>query len=163
MDAQKVFLNTFENVINRRVDIPEDMQRFQETLQYARSKVDYEIRELIYMLPSDMNSRTGKINNYNKKILVSSSSFKIGTNLNINLDDDKHVEKDKPDVKSKKEENQDIKIIKTKPDIKSNKEQKQDIKMIKTKPDIKEITCEEEKAALILGITAIFTEWWIFK
>ena len=31
-DAQEVFLNTFENVINRRVDIPEDMQRFQKTL-----------------------------------------------------------------------------------------------------------------------------------
>ena len=29
LDAQKVFLNTFEDVINRRVDIPEDIQRFQ--------------------------------------------------------------------------------------------------------------------------------------
>ena len=28
-DAQQVFLNTFENIINRRVDIPEDIQRFQ--------------------------------------------------------------------------------------------------------------------------------------
>ena len=34
-DAQQVFLNTFENVLNRRVDIPEDIQRFQKTLQYA--------------------------------------------------------------------------------------------------------------------------------
>ena len=30
LDAHKVFLNTFENVINRRVDIPEDVQRFQK-------------------------------------------------------------------------------------------------------------------------------------
>ena len=37
------------------VDIPEDIRRFQKTLQYARSKVDYGIGEFIYMLPSDMN------------------------------------------------------------------------------------------------------------
>ena len=86
------------------------------------------------------------MNNYNNKILVASSSFNIGTNLKINLDDDKsdvkskkedkHLEKDKSDVKSKKEE-----IIKTKPDIKSNK----DIKMIKTRPDMNKITYEEER------------------
>ena len=28
VDAQRVFLNTFENVIKRRVDIPEDIRRF---------------------------------------------------------------------------------------------------------------------------------------
>ena len=55
------------------------------------------------------------------------------------------------------EDKQDIKMIKTKPDIKSKKEDKQDIEMIKTKPDMNEITYEEEKAALMLGITAIFT------
>ena len=42
-DAQKVVLNTFENIINRRVDIPEDIQRFQKTSQCAGSKVDYVI------------------------------------------------------------------------------------------------------------------------
>ena len=101
LDAQRVFLNTFDNVINRRVNIPEDIRRFQKTLQYARSKVDYVISEFIYMLPSDMNLRIGKIKNYNNKILTSSPSFKIGTNLKINLDG----EKDRPDIKSKKEPN----------------------------------------------------------
>ena len=43
LDAQELFLNTFENIINRRVDIPEDIRKFQKTLQYARSKVDYVI------------------------------------------------------------------------------------------------------------------------
>ena len=47
IDAQ--FLNTFENIVNRRVDIPEDIQKFQKTLQYARSKVDYVISEFIYI------------------------------------------------------------------------------------------------------------------
>ena len=128
LDAQQVFLNTFENIINRRVDIPEDIQRFQKTLQYARSKVDYVIGEFI--LPSNMNLRNGKIKNYNNKILVSSLSFQIGTPLKINLDgknDKPDVKpKNEPDIKSNKEWKQD-----TKPNIEFKKEDKQDVKMIK--------------------------------
>ena len=146
LDAQRTFLNTFENIINRRVNIPEDIRRFQKTFQYARSKVDYVIGEFIYMLPSDMNLRIGRVQGYNNKILVSRTGFKIGTNLKINLDG----EKDKPDVKSNEDHKQDFK-----PNIKSNKEHKpitdsnrehksnieldkehkQDVKMIRTEPD----------------------------
>ena len=152
--------------------------RFQKTLQYARSKVDYMIGEFIYMLPSDMNLRIGKVKDYNNKILISSPSFKIGINVKINL----YGEKDKPDVKSK-----DVEMVKTEPDvkpkvktkpdiksnekhkqdvktnIKSNKELKHDVKMIRTKPDTNKITYEEEKVALILGTTAVFTVWLMFK
>ena len=128
-------------------------------MQYTRSKVDYVIGEFIYMLPSDMNLRIGKVKNYiNRIILISSPSFKIGTNLKINLDS----KKDEPDVKPKKE-----------PDIKSNKEHKQDtkaniklkldVKMIRTEADTNKITYEEEKVALVLGIMSIFTVWWMFK
>ena len=118
----------------------------------------------------------GGLKNYNNKILISSPSFKIGTNLKINLDG----EKDKPDVKPKKELN--IKSNKehkqdtkpniesngehkqdTKPNIKSNKEHKQDVKMMKTKPDMNKITYKEEKVALVLGISSVFTVWWMFK
>ena len=119
-------------------------------MQYARSKVDYVIGEFIYMLPSDMNLRIGNVRNYNNKILISSLSFKIGTNLKINLDG----KKNEPDVKSNKEQKQD-----TKPNIKF----KQDVKMVKTEPDRNKITYEEEKVALVLGITSIFTVWWMFK
>ena len=168
LDAQRTFLNTFENIVNRRVNIPEDIRRFQKTLQYARSKVDYAIGEFVYMLPSDMNLRIGNVRNYNNKILISSPSFKIGTNLKINLDG----EKDKPDVKPKGEG-----IVKPKPDVKQKKEpntkpnkgHKQDVKPnVKfeqdvKKPDTNEITYEEEKVALVLGTTAVFTVWWMFK
>ena len=116
------------------------------------------IGELISMLPNDMNLPTGKIKNYNNKILVSSSCFNIGTNLKINLDG----EKVKPYAKSKRE-----RTIRTKPDIESNKEHKEDVKVIRTKPDIKfkkedkikadtnKITYEEGKVALILGMTSL--------
>ena len=109
------------------------------------------------MLPSNMNLQIGKVKNYNK-ILVSSPSFKIGTNLKIN----RYGEKDKPDVKPKKEP--DIKSNKEhKQDTKPNIELKQDVKMIRTEPDTNKITYEEEKIALVLGITAVFTVWWTFK
>ena len=120
------------------------------------------------MLPSDMNLRTGKVKNYNNKILISSPSFNIGTNLEVNLNEGK----DRPDVKSKDAEmvktEPDAKpkgkeIVKTKPNIEFKKEDKQDVKMMKTEPSTDKITYEEEKVALVLGITAVLTVWWMFK
>ena len=118
--------------------------------------------EFIYMLPGDTNLWIGKIKTYSNKILISSPSFKIGTNLKINLDEDK------PDVKPKDEG-----IMKIKPntgfnkehkhDVKPNIKFKQDVKMIKTKPDTNKIKYEEEKVTLVLGITSVFTVWWMFK
>ena len=40
LTAQSAFLNNFENVVNHRVDIREDIKRYQDTLSYASSKVD---------------------------------------------------------------------------------------------------------------------------
>ena len=155
LTGESIFQNTYEGF---------------KTLQYARSKVDYVIGEFIYMLPSDMNLRIGRVQCYNNKILVSRTGFKIGTNLKINLDG----EKDKPDVKSNEDHKQDVK-----PNIKSNKEHKPIIdsnrghksniefdkehKQYVKKPDTNKITCEEEKVALVLGITSIFMVWWMFK
>ena len=71
------------------------------------------------MLLSDMNLRIGNVRNYNNKILVSSPSFKIGTNLKINLDvKPKEVEmvKTEPDVKPKDEG-----VVTTKPDVKQKR------------------------------------------
>ena len=165
LDAQRTFLKTFENIVNKRVNIPEDIRRFQKTLQYARSKVDYVIGEFIHMLPSDMNLRIGNVRNYNNKILISSPIFKIGTNVKINLDGEQAKLKDKPDVKSKE-----VEMVKTEPDVKPkvitkpniepNEKRKQDVKPnIKfdresnqdvKEPDTNKITYEEEKVALIL-------------
>ena len=58
--------------------------------------------------------------------------------------------------------------MKTKPYIEPNKEHKQDVKPNiefdkESKPDANKITYEEEKVALVLGTTSIFTVWWMFK
>ena len=167
LHAQRTFLNTFENIVNRRVNILKDIRRFQKTLQYARSKVDYVIGEFIYMLPSNMNLRIGKVKDYNNKILISSPSFKIGTNVKINLDvksKEVGMVKTEPDVKPKVKAKPNIEPNKKhKQDVKPNVKLKHDVKMIRTKPDMNKITYEEGKVALILETTAVFTVWWMFK
>ena len=83
---QSAFLNNFENVVNRRVNIREDIKRYQDTLSYASSKVDHSVGQNICMLPSDMNLKvkTGTVG-YNNKILVSNSNFSLGKNDEVNL------------------------------------------------------------------------------
>ena len=86
LTAQSAFLNNFENVVNRRVDIREDVKRYQDTLSYALSKVDYSVGEHLYMLPSYMTLkiRSGTVR-YNNKILVSDGKFILAKNDEVNL------------------------------------------------------------------------------
>ena len=51
LTAQSAFLNNFENVVNRNIDIREDVKRYQETLSYASSKVDYSAGENLFLAP----------------------------------------------------------------------------------------------------------------
>ena len=78
LSAQSAFLNNFENIVNRRVDIREDVKHYQDTLSYASSKVDYSVGQNIYMLPSnmDLKIKTGTVG-YNNKILVSDGNFSL--------------------------------------------------------------------------------------
>ena len=73
------------------------------------------------------------------------------------------VDSDGPPYRSKK-----VEMVKTKPNIETNKEHKQDVKPNiefdkESKSDSNKITYEEEKVALVLEITSIFTVWWMFK
>ena len=83
LTAQSAFC--FENVVNCRVDIWEDIKRYQETLVYVSGKVDYCVAENIYMLPSDMylKIKTGTVG-YCNKIFVSDGKFSLGKNDKVN-------------------------------------------------------------------------------
>ena len=85
LTAQSAFLNNFKNIVNRRVDIREDIKRYQDTLSYTSSKVDHSVGENIYMLPGDMNLKikTGTVG-YNNKILISDEKFSLGKNEKVN-------------------------------------------------------------------------------
>ena len=83
--GQSAFLNHFEDIVNRRVNIQEDIKRYQDTLSYASSKVDYSIGESIYMIPSDMTLKIrSRTVGYNNKFLVSDGKFILGKNEKVN-------------------------------------------------------------------------------
>ena len=149
LTAQSAFLNNFENVMNQRVDIREDIKRYQDTLSYASSKVNYSMGENVYMLPSNMNLKikTGTVG-YNDKILVSDGNFSPGKNKNVNLMT--------PAIK-----NHTTNSLET-PTMKStqtavNSERTADLEQKTT------ISHEDEKVALVLSLTGIFTTWFIFR
>ena len=85
LTAQSAVLNNFEDIVNHRVNIQEDIKCYQDTLSYALSKVNYIIGESIYMLPSDLKLKikTGTVR-YNNKILVSNGNFILGKNEKVN-------------------------------------------------------------------------------
>ena len=85
LTAQSAFLNNFENIVNRKVDIHEDVKRYQDTFSYASSKLDYSVGENLFMLPSNMQLRirSGTVG-YNNKILVSDKKFILGKNDEVN-------------------------------------------------------------------------------
>ena len=84
LTAQSAFLNNFENIVNRRVDIREDIKHYRDTLSYASSKVNCSIGQNIYMLSSDMNLkiRSGTVG-YNNKILIPNGNFSLGKTMTL--------------------------------------------------------------------------------
>ena len=84
--AESAFLNNSENVVNQRVDIREDIKRYEDTLSYASSKVDYSVGKNIYMLLSNMNLKikTATVG-YNNKILVSDENLVWGKMMRLIL------------------------------------------------------------------------------
>ena len=163
LTAQSAFLNNFENVVNHRVDIREDIKRYQDTLSYASSKVDYSIGESIYMIPSDMKLkiRSGTVG-YNNKILVSDGKFILGKNEKVNS-------LDAPVIKSHKGSNvvtQTAVTHKGSNIVTQTAVTHKDSETAVTHKDLEEkptITHKEEKIALFLSLTGIFTVWYLFQ
>ena len=145
LTAQSAFLNNFENVVNHRVDIREDIKRYQDTLCYASSKVDYSVGEDLFVLPSNMTLKikTGTAG-YNKKILLSDGKFILRKNEKVNL------------------------VV---PAIKSHKTHSLEPTTIESHSNTTQglttqaptISHEDEKTALILFITGGFTVWFLFR
>ena len=43
LTAISAFMNNFQNIVNQRVNIREDIKHYQDTLSYASSEVDYSV------------------------------------------------------------------------------------------------------------------------
>ena len=139
LTARSAFLNNFQNIVNRKVDIQEEIKRYQDTLSYALSKINYSVGERLYMLPSDMELRIrlGTVG-YNNKILVSDGKFNLGKNDEVNSSET-------PAIKTNSLE------LTHAPDI-SQKNQ-----------EPKTITHSDEKIALVLALAGGFAIWNTFR
>ena len=129
--------------MNCRVDIREDIKRYQLTLSYASSKVDYSVGENLFMLASNMTLKikTGTVG-YNNKILISDGNFSLGKNDEVNAG----LAESEEETTTKQKTTTVHKVV-----TKSSQAEKPII------------THEEERAALILFITGGFTIWLIFR
>ena len=163
LTAQSVFLNNFEDIVNRKADVREDIKHYQNTLSYASSKVDYSVGESIYMLPSDMTLkiRPGTIW-YNNKILVSDGKFSLGKNDEVNLV--------VPAIKSHKTNSLETPAIKNhktnsiKPTtITTSQGLTHTLAISQKNQEPKTITHNEEKITLVLALTGAFAIWNIFR
>ena len=83
-DVQKQFLANLEDAINSAVDLPSSIKRYQDTLRYARSKVDFVVGTGLYVLPSILRLQVGLIKNYNNVILIAGDDQKMGKNDDLN-------------------------------------------------------------------------------
>ena len=161
LTAQSAFLNNFENIVNCRVNIQEDIKRYQDTLSYASSKVDYSIGQNIYMLPSHMELKinTGTVR-YNNKILVSDGNFSLGKNDEVNS-------LETPAMKSHTTNPVETPAMKSTQTV--SKPKRNSIDVLSHAPAIfqknqepKPITHADEKIALVLVLAGGFAIWNIF-
>ena len=144
--------------MNRRLNIWEDIKRYQDTLSYASSKVDYSVGEHLYMLPSDMNLkiRLGTVE-YNNKILVSDGKFSLGKNDEVNSLETSAIKNHKANsLETPAIKNHETNSLET-PAIESHSNTAQGLTHAPT------ISHEDEKAAFILFITGGFTVWFLFR
>ena len=164
LTAQSAFLNNFKNVVNQKVDIQEDVKRYQETLSYASSKVDHSVGKNLFMLPSDMELRirSGTVG-YNNKIIVSERKFNLRKNDEVNSLKTPSIEinsLETPAIKNHKTNSLET------PAIESHSNTAQGLTHA---PAISHgckaptpLAHEDEKAAFILFIVGGFTVWFLF-
>ena len=78
--AQRIFYDNLEDVINKVVSLEDDIGRYQSTLKYARSTLDYSVGKGLYMLPSDLLLKplNQVIEGWNDDLVVNTSGFELG-------------------------------------------------------------------------------------
>ena len=137
--AQRLFHDNLEDVINKAVSLQDDISRYQNTLKYARSSLDYSVGKGLYMLPSDMLLKplNQVIAGYNDKIVVNTSGFNLGKTVILQ---------------------------KTPTKTRQNKVVSGARKHVRTFKDHRlAAQHQDEKTAVILGIggLTVFALWWI--
>ena len=72
-----------KDVIDKAVSLKNDIERYQRSLKYARSTLDYSIGKGLYMLSSDMLLKplNQVIEGYNDMIVINTSGLELGRHV----------------------------------------------------------------------------------
>ena len=73
-----------KDAIASPVDIPSTIARYQKTLQYASTPLDFVFGIGLYLAPSGMALHPGNVQGYNNEIVIAGSEAAIGHNPGIN-------------------------------------------------------------------------------
>ena len=83
-DVQKQFLANIEDAIASPVDIPSSIARYQKSLGYASTSLDFVCGIGLYLMPSDMALYPENVQEYNNEIQIARLDAAIGHNPWIN-------------------------------------------------------------------------------
>ena len=166
--AQRLFHDNLSDVINKSVSLQDDVSRYQNTLKYARSSLDYSVGKGLYMLPSDMLLKplNQVIDGYNDKIVINKSGFNLGKAV---LPKPSLVFLKKTPQSSAKKNHLSVATVGSTVNYNEGKAvynneliwhnvhqvQSKHVKRVHTLDDH-----EDEKTAIILGISVLTLFWW---
>jgi len=83
-ETQQYFVDLLEQNIKSMFSIPESIDKYQDAITKTNSRIDYVISVGLYMIPSDLVLKVGKLVGYNNNIVVATSEMKIGKNEQVN-------------------------------------------------------------------------------
>ena len=82
-NAQKQFIKNVEDAIITNLSIPDSIEQYQNAINNSHSKLDFAIESGLYMIPSDLATKIGNLDNYNNNIFIAIDNLDFGIN-NIN-------------------------------------------------------------------------------
>ena len=85
LDAQNIWRTSFEELVKSDSGIGDEIRRYQDVLQYALSKVDFNVGEACTCCQATCLLAIGNKGRFNNKIVVSKHGFNIGVNKLVNL------------------------------------------------------------------------------
>ena len=84
LDIQSIFASSFEDLVIKVSNFSNIICRYQDVLQHAGLKVDFNVGRGVYMLPSNMQLRMSKVAGFNNEVFVWRPTFKLDHNTKVN-------------------------------------------------------------------------------
>ena len=151
--ARQIYLDNFNDIVERQVETAAYIERYQQMLRYARSKVDFGIVKGVYMIPSHMMLKIGNIEGYNNKLLIATSNVKIGmVNMDINQKSPPSIKHPLNHIEEKPQEPSSMSKNPHDDELLSENEKKNILRI-----------CRETKALIIAGVALIIAAMYFFK